>query len=103
MVKAEVCGAVYAACLKKYFQKHCRIHVGKWYHLVDSQTVLGAIQRESYGYQTFFANWIGEIKQHKHSGLVVGPRAIKHSWRYLQGASPQDVGEGSDWQRVESS
>lgn len=34
----------------------------RWYHLVDSQTVLGAIQRESYGYQTFFANRIGEIQ-----------------------------------------
>lgn len=55
-VKAEICGAVYAARLKKYFQKHCRIRVERWYHLVDSQTVLGVIQRESYGYQTFFAN-----------------------------------------------
>ena len=61
-VKAEVCGAVYAGRLKKYFQKHCSIRVEKWYHLIDSRTVLGAIQRESYGYQTFFANRIGEIQ-----------------------------------------
>ncbi|KAK7918661.1 hypothetical protein WMY93_009945 [Mugilogobius chulae] len=61
-VKAEMCGAVFAARLKNYFQRHCRIDVEKWFHLVDSQTVLGAIQRESYGYQTFFANRIGEIQ-----------------------------------------
>lgn len=61
-VKAEVCGAVYAARLKRHFQKNCSIRVEKWYHMVDSQTVLGAIQRESYGYQTFFANRIGEIQ-----------------------------------------
>lgn len=53
-VKAEMCGAVFAARLKTYFQRHCRIQVKKWYHLVNSQTVLGAIQRESYGFQTFF-------------------------------------------------
>ncbi|CAI5644747.1 unnamed protein product [Oreochromis niloticus] len=60
-VKAEMCGAVFAARLKTYFQRHCRIQVKKWYHLVDSQTVLGAIQRDSYGFQTF-ANRVGEIQ-----------------------------------------
>ncbi|XP_060757417.1 methyltransferase-like protein 23 isoform X2 [Neoarius graeffei] len=62
LVKAEMCGAVFAARLKNYFQKHCRIEVKRWYHLVDSQTILGAIQRESYGYQTFYANRVGEIQ-----------------------------------------
>lgn len=61
-VKAELCGAVFAARLKKYFEQHGRIQVKQWYHFVDSQTVLGAIQRESYGFQTFFANRIGEIQ-----------------------------------------
>ena len=37
-VKAKMCGAVFASRLRKYFQ------VEKWYHLVDSQTILGAIQ-----------------------------------------------------------
>lgn len=59
-VKAEMCGAVFASRLKKYFELHSQIQVKSWYHFVDSQTVLGAIQRESYGYQTFFANRIGE-------------------------------------------
>lgn len=61
-VKAKLCGAVFAVRLKKYFEKHCCIQVKQWYHFVDSQTVLGAIQRESYGFQTFFANRIGEIQ-----------------------------------------
>lgn len=42
-VKAELCGAVFAARLKKYFEQHGRIQVRQWYHFVDSQTVLGAI------------------------------------------------------------
>lgn len=61
-MKAEMCGAVFAARLKNYFQKHCRIEVERWHHLIDSQTVLGAIQRETYGYQAFYANWVGEIQ-----------------------------------------
>ncbi len=62
-VKAEVCGAVFAARLRKYIEKHSRMQVERWLHLLDSQTVLGAIQRDSYGYQTFFANRVGEIQK----------------------------------------
>ena len=62
-VKAEVCGAVFAARLRKYMERHGRMEIERWFHLVDSQTVLGAIQRDSYGYQTFFANRIGEIQK----------------------------------------
>lgn len=71
----------------------------KWIHLVDSQTILGAIQKDSYGYQTFFANRIGEIHR-------AGP---VDSWRWVEGqeniadlitrgAPPKDLAEGSAWQ-----
>lgn len=56
-VKAEICGA--ASRLRKYIEKHGEMKIGSWHHLVDSQTVLGAIQRDSNGYQTFFANRVG--------------------------------------------
>lgn len=98
-VKAEICGAVYAARLKKYLRKHCSIQVERWYHLVDSQTVLGAIQRESYGYQTFYANRVGEIQ---------GSTNVQ-DWRWIpgpfniadvisRGASPKELSEGTEWQ-----
>ena len=54
VIKAELCGAVFAIRLKKYVEKHCHIKVTRWVHFVDSQTILGAIQKDSYGYQTFF-------------------------------------------------
>lgn len=47
---------VFAARLRKYFEEFVGMEIERWFHLVDSQTVLGAIQQESYGYQTFFAN-----------------------------------------------
>ncbi|GAA6075580.1 uncharacterized protein LOC115156491 [Tachysurus ichikawai] len=62
-VKAEICGAVYAARLRKYVEKHSQMDIERWLHLLDSQTVLGAIRRDSYGYQTFFANRVGEIQK----------------------------------------
>ncbi|KAJ8361987.1 hypothetical protein AAFF_G00407340 [Aldrovandia affinis] len=45
-VRAEVCGAVYATRLRKYVERHSRLQIEHWIHLVDSRTVLGAIQRE---------------------------------------------------------
>ena len=98
-VKSEMCGAVFAAWLKNYFQKHCRIDVKRCYHLVDSQTILGAIQSESYGYQTFFANRVGEIQS----------STDKQDWWWIpgqpiiadiitRGVSPDDLTEESEWQ-----
>ena len=98
-VKAEMCGAVFAARLKTYFQRHCRIKVERWYHLVDSQTVLGAIQRESYGYQTFFANRVGEIQGStdiRDWWWIPGPENIADI--ITRGASPDDLTEESEWQ-----
>ncbi|RXN14669.1 gag-pol fusion poly [Labeo rohita] len=99
-VKAELCGAVFAARLKKYFEQHGRIQVKQWYHFIDSQTVLGAIQRESYGFQTFFANRIGEIQgstRIQDWWWVPGPLNIADIM--TRGAGPKDLEEDSDWQQ----
>lgn len=85
---------------EKEFEKHCRIKVTHWIHFIDSQTILGAIQKDSYGYQIFFANRIREIQK-------AGP--VK-DWRWVEdnlnradiitrGASPEELNEKSDWQR----
>ena len=98
-VKAEICGAVFATRLKGYMLKHGRLEIDKWYHFVDSQTVLGAIQKESYGFQTFFANRVGEIQK-------AGPVT---DWWWIAGANniadvitrgcaPEFLEEGSRWQ-----
>ena len=70
-IKAEVCGAVFATRLKGYMLKHGRLNVEKWYHFIDSQTVLGAIQRESYN--------IADL--------------------IIRGCSPDQVDENSAWQK----
>ncbi|KAL1276823.1 hypothetical protein QQF64_036446 [Cirrhinus molitorella] len=99
-VKAEVCGAVFATCLKGYVLKHGRLDVEKWYHFIDSQTVLGAVQRESYGFQTFFANRIGEIQK---AGAVTDwwwiPGEVNIADLVTRGCSPELLGENSLWQK----
>lgn len=74
-VKAKVCSTVFATRLRKYFEKYGWIKIKKWFHLVDSQIVLRAIQHDSYGYQTFFANRIGEIQK----------KGASSDWWWIQG------------------
>lgn len=96
-VKAEICGAVFAARPRKYFE---RLEVEKWLHLVDSQTVLGAIQRDSYGYQTFFANRVGEIQR---AGPIEDwwwiPGELNIADIMTPGSTVRDLREGSVWQK----
>ncbi len=99
-VKAEICGAVFAVRLRKHFEKHGRMEVERWFHLVNSQTILGAIQRDSYGYQTFFANRVGEIQK---LGSVSDwwwiPGDINIADIITRGGTPEDLAEESEWQK----
>ncbi|KAJ8355086.1 hypothetical protein AAFF_G00100350 [Aldrovandia affinis] len=99
-VRAEVCGAVYATRLRKYVERHSRLQIEHWIHLVDSRTVLGAIQRESYGYQSFFANRIGEIQK---AGSPTEwwwiPGECNVADIITRGAAPEELSEDSPWQK----
>lgn len=75
IIKAVLCGSVFATRLKTYYERHCHIVVKRWIHFVDSQTILAAIQKDSYGHQTFFANRIGEIQGAGHA----------EDWRWIEG------------------
>lgn len=82
-----------------YIEKHSRMQSKHWFHLVDSQTVLGAIQRESYGYQTFFANRVGEIqKSTSVENWMWIPGELNIADLLTRGAAPEDLTEGSVWQ-----
>lgn len=95
-MKAEVCGAVFPARLRRYIEKHSQMQVERWLHLLNSQTMLGAIQRVSYGYQTFFANRVGEIQK----------STSVEDWKWIpgdqniadlitRGATPEELNEDS--------
>lgn len=74
--------------------------VKQWYHFVDSQTVLCSVQRESYGFQTFFANRIGEIQistQLQNWWWIPGSLNIADI--ITRGAGPKELAENSPWQQ----
>lgn len=38
--KAEICGAVFAARIRKYVEKHARMKIERWFHLIDTKPSL---------------------------------------------------------------
>ena len=61
-VRSKMCGAVTVARLSVFIEQNSRIMFTKILHFVDSKTVLGAIDKESCGFSTFYANRICEIR-----------------------------------------
>ena len=60
--RIELCGAVLNKRLKTIITEQCRYRFEKCYHITDSQIVHSMIQKESYGFNTFAAVWVGEIQ-----------------------------------------
>lgn len=95
-VKAEICGAVFAARFRQYVEKHSQMEIEKWFHLLDSQTVLGAIHQNSYGYQTFIANRVGEIKARSLEDWWWIPADKNIADIMTRQAPPEDLSEVSE-------
>ena len=62
VVRLELCGAVLNSRLYTFITKEMPdIEFNRVYHIVDSEIVKAMINKESYGFNTFAANRIGEI------------------------------------------
>lgn len=94
-VQAELCGADFASHLNKYVDQHTQIKVKRWHHLI-----LGAIQHESYGFRTFFANRTEEIQS---STQLLDwwwiPGQINVANIITRGAGPKELDVDSQWQQ----
>ena len=75
IVRLELCGAVISKRLRESIQAELEMSFTKIYHLVDSEIVKAMINRQSYGFNTFAANRIGEIHQ----------ATSKDEWWWLSG------------------
>ena len=62
IVHLELSGAVISKRLRCFIQEELRYQFEKVYHIVDSEIVKAMISKESYGFNTFAANRIGEIQ-----------------------------------------
>ena len=62
IVKLELCGALLGTRLRVFLQDEMRCKFRKVHHIVDSEIVKAVVMIESYGFNTFAANRIGEIQ-----------------------------------------
>ena len=63
IVRLELCGTVLSKRLRKFMEEEMRYRFKEVHHLVDSQIIKAMISKNSYGFNTFVANRIGEIQE----------------------------------------
>ena len=63
IVRLELAGAVLSKRLRVFLENNMRYQFNKVYHAVDSEIVKAMISKQSYGFNTFVANRIGEIQE----------------------------------------
>ncbi|XP_057294660.1 uncharacterized protein LOC130623195 [Hydractinia symbiolongicarpus] len=99
IVRLELIAAVLSKRIRCFIEKETKLKFSKVYHIVDSEIVKAMISKESYGFNTFAANRIGEI-QHSTSPSewfwVKGSLNIA-DW-ITRGKHPKDLDRKSIWQ-----
>ena len=63
IVRIELCGAVLSKRLRATIENDLNMEFEKSVHIIDSEIVQAMICKESYGFNTFAANRIGEIQE----------------------------------------
>lgn len=63
IVRLELCGAVLSKRLRETIEKEIEVTFTSVHHLIDSEIVKAMICRQSYGFNTFAANRLGEIQR----------------------------------------
>ena len=100
IVRIELCGAVLGSRIRKTIQKELSFKFDKITHLVDSEIVHAMVNRDSYGYNTFAANRVGEIQQNTSpEEWAWVPGKLNVSDMVTRGANPEEIGVGSEWQK----
>ena len=63
IVRLELWAAILSKRIRTFIERERNLTFSKTYHFIDSEIVKGMIGKESYGYNTFEANRVGEIQQ----------------------------------------
>ena len=67
IVRLELAGALIGTRLRVFITEAMRYRFKRVYHITDSEIVHAMIHKESYGFNTFVANRIGEIQNNTNS------------------------------------
>ena len=98
-VRNELSGATMSARITTWIQRHSGVKFGAAHHFLDSRIVRDMLDKESYGFSTFFGLRVAEIQQKtdvqdwKHI-----PSANNVADLLTKGCSPTELGSMSEWQ-----
>jgi len=99
IVRLELCGAVLSKRLRFTVTSEMDVNWEKVFHLTDSEIVQAMTQKESYGFNTFAANRVGEIQQStKKEEWCWVPGKLNVADLTTRGVKPCEISEGSVWQ-----
>ena len=99
IVKLELTAAVISKRVRSFIEKESRYNFSEVIHIVDSEIVKAMISKESYGFNTYAANRIGEIQEstQPEEWVWLSGKENIADW-CTRGKSIDDIGEGSIWQ-----
>ena len=98
-VRLELCGSTLAVRLRKTILLEGNLEFDKVIHIIDSEIVQAMIHRESYGFNTFAGNRLGEIQRDSEP----------NEWAWIEsklniadiltrGCHPEDLSPDTVWQ-----
>ena len=102
IVRLELCGAVLSKRMRVMIETELSLKFEGVIHIVDSEIVKAMIQRESYGFNTFASNRIGEIHsatEQDEWAWIGGKPWLNIADVTTRGLRPSDLGEDSLWQK----
>ena len=100
VVRIELCGALLSVRLRGTIQKEMTWEFERIIHLTDSEIVHAMIHKQSYGFNTFVANRVGEIQQmSKVTDWAWLPGKVNIADVITRGCSPVEINEDSIWQQ----
>ena len=102
IVRLELCGALLGSRLRKTIELELgNIQFVKVIHIVDSEIVHGMVHKDSYGFNTFAGNRVGEIHGTcSPDDFFWTPGRLNISDLLTRGVHPDQLGEGSEWQEA---
>ena len=100
IVRLELAGAVLSKRIRVFIEKEMRYPFKAKYHLTDSEIVKGMISKESYGFNTYVANRIGEIQENTSptDWFVIAGKLNIADW-LTRGKEITELDEHSDWHK----
>ena len=102
IVKLELCGAVLGTRLRATIEAEMRIKFDEVRHIVDSEIVHAMVRKQSYGFNTFAANRIGEIQRGTNANewyWIPGKPWLNVADMTTRGCLPKEINSGSIWQQ----